>query len=318
MKVVVALGGNALLERGEPADADIQESHIARVAAALRPLLSQHDLVITHGNGPQVGMLAVQSAADPALTHPYPFDVLDAQTQGMIGYWLVQALDGVAGKRAACLLCRTLVKPDDPAFGQPAKFVGQVYDEATARRLAAEHGWQVRPDGASWRRVVASPEPAEILELDTIKLLASRGVTVICAGGGGIPVVPGCAGQYCGVEAVVDKDLTAALLAEAVGADALLLLTDVEAVLDGFGTAHPRPLRRVTPGELRAHSFPAGSMGPKVEAACRFAELTGGLAAIGRLDDAAALLSGQAGTAVQDAWAGPLVTEVPPGQDMQP
>jgi carbamate kinase len=304
MKVVVALGGNALLERGEPADADIQESHVARAAAALGPVLSQHDLVITHGNGPQVGMLAVESAGDPALTHPYPFDVLDAQTQGMIGYWLVQALDGVAGKRAACLLCRTLVKADDPAFSQPAKFVGQVYDEATAHRLAAKHGWQVRRDGAAWRRVVPSPEPAEILELDTIKLLSGCGVTVICAGGGGIPVVPGCGDQFRGVEAVVDKDLTAALLAEAVGADALLLLTDVEAVQEGYGTAHPRPLRHVTPGELRAHSFPPGSMGPKVEAACRFAELTGGFAAIGRLDDAAALLSGAAGTIVQDAWSG--------------
>lgn len=302
MKVVVALGGNALLERGERADADIQESHVARAAAALGPVLSHHDLVITHGNGPQVGMLAVQSAGDPVLSHPYPFDVLDAQTQGMIGYWLVQALDGVAGKRAACLLCRTLVKPDDPAFGQPTKFVGQVYDEATAQRLAAQHGWQVRPDGAAWRRVVPSPEPAEILELGTIQLLSGCGVTVVCAGGGGIPVVPGCGDQYRGVEAVVDKDLTAALLAEAVGADALLLLTDVGAVQDGYGTAHPRPLWHVRPGELRAHSFPAGSMGPKVEAACRFAELTGGFAAIGRLDDAAALLAGAAGTIVQDNW----------------
>ncbi len=303
MKVVVALGGNALLERGEPADSDIQESHVARAAAALSPVLSQHDLVITHGNGPQVGMLAVQSAGDPALTHPYPFDVLDAQTQGMIGYWLVQALDGVAGKPAACLLCRTLVKPDDPAFSQPAKFVGPVYDEATAHRLAAKHGWRVRPDGAAWRRVVPSPEPAEILELDTIERLSRCGMTVVCAGGGGIPVVPGRGGQYRGVEAVVDKDLTAALLAESVGADALLLLTDVEAVQDGYGTAHPQALRHVTPGELRSHSFPPGSMGPKAEAACRFAELTGGFAAIGRLDDAGALLTGAAGTIVQDTRA---------------
>jgi carbamate kinase len=304
MKVVVALGGNALLERGEPADADIQESHVTRAASALSPVLSQHDLVITHGNGPQVGMLAVQSAGDPALTHPYPFDVLGAQTQGMIGYWLVQALDGVAGKRAACLLCRTLVKADDPAFSQPTKFVGPVYGEATAQRLAAQHGWQVRPDGAAWRRVVPSPEPAEILELETIELLSRCGMTVICAGGGGIPVVPGCGDRHRGVEAVVDKDLTAALLAESVGADALLLLTDVEAVQEGYGTSHSRPLRHVTPGELRAHSFPAGSMGPKAEAACRFAELTGGFAAIGRLDVAGALLTGAAGTIVQDTWRG--------------
>jgi carbamate kinase len=302
MKVVVALGGNALLERGERADSDIQEAHVTGAAAALGPVLSQHDLVITHGNGPQVGMLAIESAGDPALTHPYPFDVLDAQTQGMIGYWLVQAVDGVAGKRAVCLLGRTLVKADDPAFSQPAKFVGPVYDEPTAQRLAAQHGWQVRPDGASWRRVVASPEPAEILELDTIRVLSGCGVTVICSGGGGIPVVSGPGDRYRGVEAVVDKDLTAALLAEAVGADALLLLTDVEAVLEGYGTARQQPIRHVTPGELRARSFPAGSMGPKVEAACRFAELTGGFAAIGRLDDAAALLGGEAGTIVRDTW----------------
>jgi carbamate kinase len=323
MKVVAALGGNALLERGEPPDSDIQESHIARAAAALSPLLRDHDLIITHGNGPQVGVLAVESAGDLSLSHPYPFDVLGAQTQGMIGYWLVQALDraatrdsarrGVAehgsahggrwAKPAACLICRTLVKADDPAFAEPTKFVGPVYDQATASRLAAGHGWEMRLDGQAWRRVVPSPEPAALIELDMIRLLASRGVTVICAGGGGVPVVTDGEGGLRGVEAVVDKDLTAALLAQEVGADALLLLTDVAAVLDGYGTEHARPLGRVTPAELRhrlvAGSFPAGSMGPKVEAACRFAAATGGMAAIGRLDDAQALLDGQAGTIVR-------------------
>jgi carbamate kinase len=323
MKVVAALGGNALLERGEPPDADIQESHIARAAAALSPLLRDHDLVITHGNGPQVGVLAVESAGDPSLSHPYPFDVLGAQTQGMIGYWLVQALDRAAARDAGrrgvlehgaahgdrmakpsvCLICRTLVKADDPAFAEPAKFVGPVYDQATASRLAAGHGWEMRRDGQAWRRVVPSPEPAGLIELDMIKLLASRGVTVICAGGGGVPVVADGEGGLRGVEAVVDKDLTAALLAEEVGADALLLLTDVPAVLDGYGTEHARPIRRVTPADLRrrlvAGAFPAGSMGPKAEAACRFAAATGGMAAIGRLDDAQALLDGTAGTIVR-------------------
>ncbi len=328
MKVVAALGGNALLERGEPPDCDIQESHIARAAAALSPLLREHDLVITHGNGPQVGVLAVQSASDPSLSHPYPFDVLGAQTQGMIGYWLVQALDRAAARDAArrgaadhgaadhgaahggpiakpavCLICRTLVKADDPAFGQPAKFVGPVYDEATASRLAAARGWQMHQDGQSWRRVVPSPEPAGLIELDIIKLLASRGITVICAGGGGIPVVADGEGGLHGVEAVVDKDLTAALLASEIGADALLLLTDVAAVLDGYGTAQARPIREVTPAQLRgrlaAGAFPAGSMGPKVEAACRFAAATGGMAAIGRLEDAQALLAGGTGTIVR-------------------
>ena len=261
MKIVAALGGNALLERGEPPDCDIQESHVARAAAALSPLLREHDLIITHGNGPQVGVLAVESAGDPSLTHPYPFDVLGAQTQGMIGYWLVQALDDAAvrdaaargaaehgtahggrmAKPAVCLICRTLVKADDPAFGQPSKFVGPVYDEATASRLAVTRGWEMHRDGPAWRRVVPSPEPAALVELDMIRLLASRGITVVCAGGGGIPVVAGDDGGLRGVEAVVDKDLTAALLAEETGADALLLLTDVAAVRTGTGPRRPGP-----------------------------------------------------------------------------
>jgi carbamate kinase len=299
MRIVVALGGNALLERGERPDSDIQEHHVAGAVGALGPLLRDHHLIITHGNGPQVGVLALESAGDPALSHPYPFDVLGAQTQGMIGYWLVQALQGaVASRPAVCLLCRTVVKAGDPAFARPSKFVGPVYDKTTALRLAGEHGWDVRQDGPAWRRVVPSPEPAEIVELDVIRLLAGRGVTVVCAGGGGIPVVADDAGGLRGVEAVVDKDLTAALLAQAVGAHALLLLTDVEAVIDGYGTPQARPIRRASTRELRARSFPVGSMGPKVEAVCRFVEATGAMAAIGRLSDATALLNGTAGTTV--------------------
>jgi carbamate kinase len=302
MKVVVALGGNALLQRGEPPDSDIQESHVASAVAALTSVLRRHDVVITHGNGPQVGLLALESASDPALSRPYPFDVLGAQTQGMIGYWLVQALqDAAPGKAAACLICRTLVHAGDPAFDHPSKFVGPVYDKATAVQLAADHGWDVREDGQAWRRVVPSPEPAELVELDTIRLLIRQGVTVVCAGGGGIPVVNDGSGRMRGVEAVVDKDLTAALLARAIGADALLLLTDVDAVADGYGTSQPRPIRRATTTELRARPFPAGSMGPKVEAACRFVEATGGIAAIGRPGHASALLDGTVGTTVVPA-----------------
>jgi carbamate kinase len=300
MKIVVALGGNALLARGEAPDCGIQESHVVRAVRALAPLLRHHDLIITHGNGPQVGLLAIESAADPALSRPYPFDVLGAQTQGMIGYWLVQALQGATGGRAAaCLVCRTLVQADDVAFADPTKFVGPGYDRVTALRLAAERGWEVRQDGLAWRRVMASPEPTELVELDVIRLLVDAGVIVVCAGGGGIPVVADGAGGLRGVEAVVDKDLTAALLARAVGADALLLLTDVAAVADGYGTPQARPIHQTTPRELRARSFPAGSMGPKVAAVCRFVEATGGTAAIGRLDDAAALLDGRAGTLVR-------------------
>ncbi len=299
MRIVGALGGNALLERGEAPDCDIQEAHVLKAAQALAALGEDHDLVITHGNGPQVGVLALESTGDPALSRPYPFDVLGAQTQGMIGYWLVQALqNALPGRQVACLVSRTLVSADDPAFARPAKFVGPVYGGPRAHRLAKAHGWQVRQDGAQWRRVVPSPEPAALIDLASVRLLADNGAIVICAGGGGVPVVRDGAGGLRGVEAVVDKDLAAALLAQALGADALLLLTDIEAVQDGFGTPHARPIRHATPGELRARSFPAGSMGPKIEAVCRFVEATGKMAAIGQLADAQALLDRKAGTII--------------------
>lgn len=299
MKIVAALGGNALLERGEPPEAEIQQGHVHKAAQALAPLAVGHDLVVTHGNGPQVGLLALESAHDPALSRPYPFDVLGAQTQGMIGYWLIQALDNAApGRKTACLVSRTLVREDDPAFGHPSKFIGPVYGERQASELAARHGWQVRQDGAGWRRVVPSPEPVALLDLPVIQLLLSSRAIVVCAGGGGVPVMKDGTGQLRGVEAVVDKDLTASLLARSLDADALLLLTDVTAVQDGYGTPQARVIHRATPAELRARPFPAGSMGPKIEAVCRFVEATGRPAAIGQLSDAQALLAGEAGTIV--------------------
>lgn len=299
MRIVAALGGNALLERGESADADLQEAHVARAVAALVPLLRAHEVIITHGNGPQVGVLAIESARDPALSRPYSFDVLGAQTQGMIGYWIAQAISqAMPDRQPVCVLSRTLTRDDDPAMAHPTKFVGPVYDGPTAARLGREFGWVMREDGGAWRRVVPSPEPVRIVELDMIRLLIGSGATVICAGGGGIPVTRGSDGGLHGVEAVLDKDLTAALLARGTGADALLLLTDVPAVIDGYGTSRARPVRRATAAQLRAMPLPAGSMGPKAEAACRFAEATGRPAAIGRLADAAALLAGAAGTVV--------------------
>lgn len=299
MRIVAALGGNALLERGESPDAGIQEAHVTSAVTALTPVLRHDQLLITHGNGPQVGVLAAESAGDRALSHPYPFDVLGAQTQGMIGYWLAQVLSiAIPGRQVGCLICRTVVRADDPALADPTKFIGPVYDETMAKQLSADHGWDIRMDGPAWRRVVPSPDPTEILELDMIKLLAGSGAVVICAGGGGVPVIRDTHGGLHGIEAVVDKDLTAALLAAAVGADMFLLLTDVAAVMDGYGTPHARPIRRATPAQLRARPFPAGSMAPKVAAVCRFTETTGRPAAIGRLDDAAALLDGTAGTIV--------------------
>lgn len=299
MRVVVALGGNALLHRGERPDAEPQRLNVLRAVESLVPLATEHELVLTHGNGPQVGVLAMESAADPLLSRPFPLDPLGAETQGLIGYWLAQGLrNELPDREVAALLTQCIVRADDPAFDRPTKFVGPVYAEADAHRLAGERGWVVARDGDRWRRVVPSPEPQSIVEAEVVRMLVDRRVIVICAGGGGIPVVRLDDGRMEGVEAVIDKDLTAALLAETLRADALLLLTDVEAVETDFGRPGSTPIRTARAVELRAHGFPDGSMGPKVEAACRFAEHTGGLAAIGALTHAAALLAGTAGTRV--------------------
>ena len=299
MRIVVALGGNALLRRGQKPDADVQEQNIAVAVAALAPLAAKHELVLTHGNGPQVGVLALQSASDPHLTTPYPFDVLGAQTQGMIGYWLLQSMqNALPGRQVAAIINQTLVEANDPAFAEPSKFVGEVYDEQEAHELAAARGWEIRPDGDKWRRVVGSPKPQRVVETRLIRLLLESGAIVVCAGGGGVPVIRNEQGHLEGVEAVVDKDLTTAVLAEALEADLLLVLTDVAHVQRGFGTPEAEPILRSTPMALRREQFPAGSMGPKVDAVCRFVELTGDTAAIGRLEDAGAILRGEAGTIV--------------------
>jgi carbamate kinase len=302
LRIVVALGGNALLQRGEPPDSEVQAHHIEAAVEALAPMAHDHELVVTHGNGPQIGLLALESARDPSLSHPYPLDVLGAQTQGMVGYWLLQALENaLPGRRVACLISQTLVAANDPAWATPTKFIGPVYDHQEARRLAAERGWQVRADGGSWRRVVASPDPLAVVEERLIDLLLSQRTIVVCGGGGGVPVVRDHDGNLHGVEAVVDKDRTSAILAEAVKADALMLLTDVAGVIAGFGTARARAIGATSPDELRRLDLPAGSMGPKVEAICQFAERTGNFAAIGALGDAQAILRGDAGTTVNRA-----------------
>ena len=297
MRVVVALGGNALLPRGAPPRADLQRRNVALAAAAIAGIARHHDVVVTHGNGPQVGLLALQAEAY-ADVQPYPLDVLGAESEGMIGYLIEQELANCLPERdVVTLLTQVVVDADDPAMAAPSKPIGPVYPPSKAAALR-RRGWAVARDGDHVRRVVPSPVPRRIVELRAIRLLVEAGVLVVCAGGGGIPVVETSSGGLAGVEAVIDKDLAAALLADALGAEALLLLTDVDAVQTGWRTPAARPIRRASPATLRRHRFEPGSMAPKVEAACRFVETTGGIAGIGALADAAAILTGEAGTMV--------------------
>lgn len=307
MRVVVALGGNALLKRGQTPDAAVQRANVMTAVRSLAPLAGKHELIITHGNGPQVGVLALQSASDPNLTQPYPFDTLGAQTQGMIGYWMLQAMqNALPGRQVVSIVSQTLVSAVDPAFEDPTKFVGQVYDQAEAEKLAKENGWTVKQDGDYWRRVVPSPQPQRVVETRLIRQLVRTGTVVVCAGGGGIPVVRNDVGQLEGVEAVIDKDLTGSVLAEVLEADAFLILTDVPEVMRNFGTPKQEAIRHTTPYELRAEDFPAGSMGPKVEAVCGFVERTGDMAAIGALDQCEQILDGTSGTIITPNATWPL------------
>jgi carbamate kinase len=296
LRLVVALGGNALLRRGEPLEAWVQRRNIAAATRTLAELAPDHVVVVTHGNGPQVGLLALQGAAYGAVS-PYPLDVLGAESEGMIGYLIETELRAaLPGREVATLLTQVMVDAADPAFHHPTKPIGPVYDEAEARSLAEPRGWTVGRDGAHWRRLVASPEPRRILELTAIRILVEAQVTVVCAGGGGIPVIAEASGALHGVEAVIDKDLAAALLARELPADGLLLLTDVDAAYRDWGKPEATPIRSATPAELHAMRFAPGSMGPKIEAACRFVEGGGQFAAIGALADAAALLRQERGT----------------------
>lgn len=299
MRIVVALGGNALLRRGEAPSAETQLLNVKTAVHSIAEIAREHEVIVTHGNGPQVGMIALESENDPALDQPYPLDVLGAETEGMIGYWLEQQLGNeLPDRRVATLLTQTVVDPADEAFGNPTKFVGQVYDEAEARRREADRGWTMRVDGDAWRRVVPSPQPQRIVETWVIKLLVDNGVLVVCTGGGGIPVIQRPSGAMVGVEAVVDKDFAAALLAQVLDADVLLMLTDVAAVQTGWGTPEARNIHELTLAQAASTAFPAGSMGPKMEAACRFVRNGGQMAAIGALVDAAAIVRGQAGTRI--------------------
>lgn len=326
MRVLVALGGNALLKRGEPLTHEVQRANVRAAARALAPVAADHELLLSHGNGPQVGLLALQAAAYSEV-EAYPLDVLGAQTEGMIGYMIEQELGNLLPFEVplATILTMVEVYPDDPAFGNPAKFVGPVYDRAQAEALAAAKGWTFKPDGGSWRRVVPSPLPRRIFEVRPICWLLERGTVVICAGGGGIPTLydPGRERTLVGVEAVIDKDLASELLAREVGADLLILATDVDGVYADWGTSRQRRIERATPEELRAAGFAAGSMGPKVEAAAAFVASTGKRAAIGAVEDIPAMVDGRAGTQVTagrsgDAAALPLDSGAPQGWRTDP
>lgn len=297
--VVVALGGNALLRRSEPMTADVQRRNVKVAAAAIAPLTRDYRLVVAHGNGPQVGLLALQAEAYTKVS-PYPLDVLGAESQGMIGYMVEQELRNVlpSGRHVSTLLTMIDVDPEDPAFADPTKFVGPTYQKAEAERRMAESRWAMKQDGEYWRRVVPSPRPRQVLEIEAITWLLDREAVVICAGGGGIPIMHDPDGTLVGVEAVIDKDLASALLAEAVGADLLVMATDVDGVYAAWGTPQQRRLDWVQAGELAKQGFAAGSMGPKVEAAVRFASRTGKRASIGALDQIGAIVRGEAGTNV--------------------
>lgn len=303
MRIVIALGGNALLRRGQPMTADNQRANIRVAAERIAAVAAGNELVIAHGNGPQVGLLALQAAAFHDTHHdvaPYPLDVLGAQTEAMIGYVIEQELGNLLPPEQALATILTMIEVNraDPAFDHPTKPIGPVYDRATAERLAASNGWAIAADGDAFRRVVASPAPLRIFEIGAIRSLVEHGVIVICAGGGGIPTAYDDAGQLCGLEAVVDKDLAAALLAEVLHADLLVIATDVDGVYRGWGTADQLHIGCVFVDDLVALELPTGSMGPKVQAAREFAMRTGREAVIGALADIGDMVAGRAGTRV--------------------
>ncbi|MEO8858818.1 MAG: carbamate kinase [Burkholderiaceae bacterium] len=300
MKLLVALGGNALLKRGEAPTPANQSANVRVAADQLARVAAGNDLVVTHGNGPQIGLLALQSAADDP-GNASSLDTLGAETDGMIGYLLEQELANrlPSDRAVATLLTRVEVDLRDPAFAKPSKPIGPIYTEAQAALLAKQRHWIVGPDGTGVRRLVASPEPKRILGLEPIRWLIERGALVIAAGGGGIPVALAADGRtHHGVEAVIDKDACSALLARQLGVDCFVIATDVPAVSLDWGTPKQREIRHISPQELELHTFATGSMGPKVQAACAFVLATGRRAVIGSLEHIEAMLAGQSGTQV--------------------
>ena len=301
MRVVVALGGNALLQRGQRLNAENQRENIRLAAMQLARVHEDHTLVIAHGNGPQVGLLALMDAAYTAV-EPFPLDVLGAETVGMIGYMIEQELGNIipTEDHIVTVLTQILVDPADPAFAHPTKPVGPVYDRRQAERLRDEKDWSIAPDGKYYRRVVPSPRPRRIIEIEAIRMLVDEGIVVICAGGGGIPTAYDENLKLYGVEAVIDKDLASGLLAHGLDAGMFVMLTDVPAVFEDFGGRNQRAIRAAHPDALDRLSFASGSMGPKVDAACEFVRKTGRESAIGKLSELSSIMNGRAGTLISN------------------
>jgi carbamate kinase len=297
MKLVIALGGNALLKRGEALTLEAQKQNAQRACKLIAEVAKTHQVILTHGNGPQVGLLALQSANDPQnLT---PFDVLDAESEGMIGYLLeLQLRNFLPNKKIITLLTQILVDEKDKAFSDPTKFIGAIYNKVQAEKLAKTHDWTIKADGEYFRRVIASPQPLCILELETIQLLLDADVLVICCGGGGIPVIQQPMGEYAGIEAVIDKDLASSLLAREIQADGLVILTDVLGVMKNWGKSSAEVIKKISVSDIEAMHFSEGSMLPKIKAACAFVKNSGKSAYIGALDDLDEILKGRAGTEI--------------------
>ncbi len=301
MRVVVALGGNALLQRGQPLTAENQRGNIRVAVKELAAVHENNQLVIAHGNGPQVGLLALMDAAYTAVD-PYPLDVLGAETVGMIGYMIEQELGNLIPfhDHIITVLTQVLVDQNDPAFGNPTKPVGPIYDKEQSERLKKDKGWAMAPDGDHFRRVVPSPLPQRIIEIEVIKTLVDSGVVVICAGGGGIPTAYDDDKNLFGIEAVIDKDLASGLLSTELGAEMFVMLTDVASVYVDFGTENQKAIKAAHPDVLEKMDFAAGSMGPKVLGACQFARETGNQSAVGQLSDLTRIITGDAGTTISN------------------
>lgn len=301
MKIVITLGGNALLRRGQSMTAENQIENVRKACADIKEVAAHHQLVLGHGNGPQVGLLALQNEAYGKIVEPYPFDILGAESQAMVGYLFAQELrNALPRSNVACVITQSVVSSDDPAFKNPTKFIGPVYDKETAEKLADEKGWVVRADGKYYRRVVPSPRPVRIVEIESIRRLVDDGVMVISGGGGGVPVVSDDEGHLKGVEAVIDKDYCCSILATELDADYLVIATDVDGVYVNWGTPDQKQIRRASPAHLREMGFAAGSMGPKVTAACEFVEKTGNTAAIGALENIRGIIDSRSGTLISN------------------